>query len=70
MKYYFRGMVILDYDEETKDLTVPVDKDTGIPNLNMCNFIPEDFQLLKNFFTAITIHQVHPNMEFEDIEVY
>lgn len=70
MKYYFRGMVILDYDEETKEITAPVDEDTGRPNIDACKFIQEDFQLLQNFFTAVNIHQVHPNMEFEDIEVY
>lgn len=68
MKYYFRGLVILDYDEETKELTTPVDID-GIPNFNNCKFIQEDFQLLQNFFTAINIHQT-TGCELKDIEVY
>ncbi len=70
MKYYFRGMVILNYDEGTKELTAPVDEGTGIPNMNMCAFIQEDFQLLQNFFTLINTHQTNPNMELTDIEVY
>ncbi len=71
MKYIFRGLVVFDYDPDTKELTVPVDPDTGIPNLNMCKFILEDYGLLQDFLQQIKYHVEGfcYNEDLEDIEV-
>jgi len=56
MKYVFRGRTVLDYNPDTKELTAPVDPDTGIPQMNMCKFITEDYGLLQDFFQQVAYH--------------
>lgn len=68
MKYTFRGLVILDYNEEYKDLTLPIHEEYGLPNFNMCKFITEDYKLLANFFDTIHRHQLGEDVVLEDVE--
>lgn len=70
MKYYFRGRVILDYNEDTKELTAPVDKATMIPNLNMCKLVTDDYLLLNLFIGRAGKHMRNEETTLEDIEVY
>lgn len=72
MKYIFRGRVVLDYDPETKELTAPVDPDTGIPEMNMCKFVLEDYDLMVDFLKAAQYHKADlcpDGHVLEDIEV-
>ena len=59
MKYIFRGIVVFDYDPTTKETTVPNDQDAGINNnFNFCKFIPEDYDLMADFFQMAHAHAV------------
>jgi len=70
MNFYFRGLHILAYDPEWKDLTTPVDPDTGVPHFNKCKFIPADFALLTTFMDRCKQHAEGVHITLEDIEVY
>ncbi len=69
MKYIFRGRVILDYNEDIHDLTAPVDPDTGLPQMNMCKLVPEDFALLRGFMDRIYMFERGMNKNLDDIVV-
>ncbi len=68
MKYIYRGLTILIYDENTKQVKVPIDNDTKRPYFNQCKLIPEDYDLLEIFFTRCRLHTEDGTI-FEDIEV-
>jgi len=69
MQYIFRGLVILNYNEEFKDLTLPMHEDyDGLPNFNMCKFITEDYKYLADFFDTIHRHQLGEDVVLEDVE--
>ncbi len=75
MKYFFRALPILEYDPETKQVELPLDEDTntGYTNFQACKFIPEDFDLLAQFFTAANLHatgKIETKDLPEDFEVY
>jgi len=66
MKYFFRGLLIIQYDIERGDLKVT-------ENFNQCKFIGEDFLLLRNFFDVIyrlKKGEKVPENEIKDIKVY
>ena len=55
MKYVFRGNVVVEYDPVTKQVTAPL-QDGVIANFDYCNFIPEDYKLLAQFFERAYKH--------------
>ena len=55
MKYIFRGLVILNYDPKTKSVTCPEQEPHG-NNFNFCNFIPEDYANISEFFEMAYLH--------------
>jgi hypothetical protein len=66
MKYYFRGLLILKYDIQWKDLKVTED-------FNKCKFIAEDYLLIAEFMDKIYKLQTGIPVaegELKDIEVY
>lgn len=72
MKYIFRGNVVFEYDPETKQMKAPMHEDfTTLANFNYCNFIPEDYVYIADFFNAAYAHATGvPNVDLTDIEVY
>lgn len=64
MKYFFRGLEILNYNEATKLVTTKED------NFNNCKFIVEDYELLAEFFTKCYNHSRNIATDTKDIEVY
>ena len=71
MKYIFRGLVILHYNEETKQVEAPMHDDVqGLANFNHCKFIPEDYVYMADFFNVAYAHATDvPNVDLTDIEV-
>lgn len=72
MKYIFRGIVVFNYDPLTKQTEVPKDDDAGVDNnFNFCRFIPEDYDLIADFFQMAHAHAVGEitTEELKDIEV-
>ena len=51
MKYIYRGMVIVEYDPETKQLTFPDDPEGGGAAIQHVRLLPEDAWRLGGFFT-------------------
>lgn len=74
MKYYFRALPILEYNPETKQVELPLNDDgTKTTNFEACKFIPDDYELLAQFFTAANLHATNKitTKELpEDFEVY
>lgn len=70
MKYFFRGRVILEYKEDIHDLIAPVDPATNIPQLNLCQLVPDDYQLLNAFISRAGKHMRGEETTLDDIEVY
>jgi len=69
MKYIFRGRTILAYDPETKHVRTPLDED-GFVVFNQCKFIPEDYQLLAQFFNIAEQHaKGNHDVNLEDFNV-
>ena len=71
MTFFFRGVVVFEYDPDFKEVEVPNDKyEWG--NFNYCKFIPEDYKLIAEFFNKI--HQYETGEigidQLTDIEVY
>lgn len=57
MKYVFRGIVVFEYDPETKSMFMPSDEvENG--NFNFCKFIPDDYALFSNFFNTAYQHSI------------
>lgn len=54
MKYIFRGIEVFIYNPETKEMLVGTDHLDN--NFNFCNFIPEDFKLISEFFQKAHEH--------------
>ena len=71
MKYIFRGLVILDYNEETKQVEAPMYNDVPtLANFNHCKFIADDYVQLADFFNTAYAHATDvPNVDLTDIEV-
>ena len=72
MKYIFRGNVVFNYDPLTKQMEVPNDEDAGVNNnFNFCRFIPEDYELMADFFLTAHAHATGEvaTTELKDIEV-
>ena len=71
MKYIFRGNVVFDYNETTKEMVAIMHNHLDTTNFNYCNFIPEDYKLLARFFeTAYKHTQLGDVIDLTDIEVY
>jgi hypothetical protein len=78
MKFIFRGLVVLEYNPETKQTEAPnkyvewgQEYNDGPANFNKCNFVPEDYVHLADFFNAAYAHATGvPNVDLTDIEVY
>ena len=78
MKYIFRGHIVFEFDIETKRITqhtikadFPVYEDLKIPAFDFCNFIPEDYKLLSEFFDKCYRYtEGETNLNLKDIEVY
>ena len=77
MKFFFRGLVLLEYNPETKQVEA-LNKHTewgqeyndGPPNFNKCKFIPDDYVLLAEFFTRAGAHaNGATHVDLTDIEV-
>jgi hypothetical protein len=56
MKYIYRGLVIVNYDEDTKQLEFPTDD--GIVNITHVRLLTEDTKLLEVFFHNAYLHQM------------
>ena len=69
MKYFFRGQVVFDYNEETDELTTGMVDGTNIPAINFCKYIDEDFILMERFFKNINDYKLGKITTLEDIEV-
>ena len=71
MKYIFRGITILDYDPATKNMTAPDLKDDIGTAFNFCNYIPEDYFLLSDFFNQVGEHAsgLRDEARLKDVEV-
>lgn len=67
MQYIFRGLVIIDYDEINKQITMP--KQDGMYNFDLAKFITEDYMLLAKFFENCYLHNKYDNVELTDIVV-
>jgi hypothetical protein len=70
MKYYFRGIVIFHYQPETKEMLTPT-KD-GLPSFNFCQYIPDDYLLMSDFFKMAHLHAIGQvkTEDLKDVEVY
>ena len=70
MKYVYRGMVIVDYDQERKEVTFPNDPEGGGAAIQHVRIIPDDAALLAEFFTRVHEHMVKDEGQaLEDIIV-
>lgn len=77
MNYIFRGLVILEYNPETKQVEAPnrhvewgQEYNDGPANFNKCHFVPEDYVYLAEFFARAHAHATGDmDMTLEDIEV-
>jgi len=72
MKFIFRGLVVLEYNPETKQTEAPMHEDIDtLANFNHCKFVPEDYAYMADFFDAAYAHATGvPNVDLADIEVY
>lgn len=66
MKYVFRGVIVFIYNPENKTMESPKD------NFNFCNFIPEDYILISDFFKTAYLHATGQisTEDLKDVEVY
>jgi hypothetical protein len=55
MKYMYRGICIVNYDVDTKQVTFPDDEFEG-GNIRRVRLLPEDLELLAEFFTNAHLH--------------
>lgn len=71
MKYYFRGLLILEYNPKTKQVEAPMHEDVNtLANFNHCKFIPEDYANMADFFNRARAHAAGAtDVDLTDIEV-
>ena len=71
MKYIFRGLVLFEYNPETKQIEAPMhDAIDTLANFNHCKFIPDDYVQLADFFNTAYAHATDfPNVDLQDIVV-
>ena len=55
MKYEFRGVLVFEYDPKTKATKAPHDE-WKYGNFNFCQFIPEDYEIMAEFFSMAHLH--------------
>ena len=67
MKYVFRGNIVFIFDEDTNELLTQIIH--GIPAINYCSFIDDDFILMEQFFKNINDYKKDNTVELKDIEV-
>ena len=70
MRYMYRGICIAHYDEEFKQVDFPNDEfEHG--NIRNVRLLPEDFQLLEQFFNNAYLHATGraADADMTDIEV-
>ncbi len=75
MKYIYRGITIIDYDEETKQCTFP-DDEVGVTDkfrvahITHVHLLPEDHMLLAEFHLKIYQHMAgHDDVDLTDVVV-
>lgn len=69
MRYMYRGICIVNYDEEKQQVDFPFDE---FQNGNIANvrLLPEDMELLAQFFQNVKLHlDGDPAANLEDIIV-
>jgi len=69
MKYVYRGLVLFDYNEETGEMLTTNYEGTDIPNINMCRYDDECYELMEQFFKNINEHRKDNTFKLEDIVV-
>lgn len=69
MKYIFRGLLVLEYDENTGKLVTDLVAGTDMPVINFCNYIDEDFEIMENFFRDIKLFREGRITKLKDIVV-
>ena len=70
MKYIFRGHVVFEYIPDAKfDKVVQGKIHDVIPAFDYCSMIPEDYQLLAQFFDTVYKHTQGEDVELKDIVV-
>lgn len=70
MKYIFRGYVVFEYLPDKKEVILPyIDRYTDIKAYDFCRFIPEDYQLMSEFFGTVYRHIQGEEVVLKDIVV-
>jgi hypothetical protein len=69
MKYYFRDVVVFEYNPITKQCKAG-EVHNNIIGFNYCNFIDEDYKLLSEYFNRIYKHKKGKEVDLTDIKVY
>lgn len=68
MKVIFRGYTVFEYNENNKEVTMC--KIHGeMPAFDYCDFIPEDYKLLSEFFDKAYKHTQGEKVELIDIDI-
>lgn len=62
MKFIFRGLLIIEYDEYTSRVKV-------YPEFNQCGFLPIDYWFIGEFFEKVNSHLIGSTVELNDIEI-
>ena len=71
MKYIFRGIIVFEYNPDSKfDKITQGKTSTGIPAFNFCHFINEDYKLISEFFDKAYRHTQGELVDLSNIEVY
>lgn len=69
MRFVFRGLVVFEYNPDTKKIVLG--RLDGEANFDTsCNLIPEDYKLISEFFDIAYRHTNGENVFLKDIEVY
>lgn len=69
MRFVFRGLVVFEYNPDTK--RVILGRLDGEANFDTnCNLIPEDYKLISEFFNIVYRHINGENVFLKDFEVY
>jgi len=70
MRYIFRGLVLFEYNPETKQTEAAVTEDGTLVNFNHCKLVPDDYVQLADFFNTAYAHATDfPHVDLQDIVV-
>lgn len=58
MRYVYRGLVIVNYDTEKKEVTFPDDPEGGGAAIQHVRIIEDDAKLLEVFFRNVFLHMM------------